>query len=112
MILREVRERRDAEAHGARRDRATSAIDETSIATCVAPRLRITARTRASSSASGVVCEAAMVCPAYVCPIVPTIPHFGSPSAPSIAARTRCVVVVLPFVPVMPMTSSENAGCP
>ena len=88
------------------------ACDETSIATCVAPRVRISAIARARSSASGVVCSAVTRHAPNEWPTVPITPQDGNPSAPSMAARTKCAVVVLPFVPVSPMTSSANDGWP
>ncbi len=91
---------------------SSSAIDETSIATVLAPRLRMSAMMRASSSASGVVWVVAKVSSPKRFPMVPTMPHAGLPWTPSTASRTRCVVVVLPLVPVMPTTSSEKVGCP
>ncbi len=85
---------------------------ETSIATWLAPALRIRASRRAISSASGVVCSAGINRSPKRCPTVPIVPQRGAPSAPSTADWTRCAVVVFPLVPVMPTTSSAKLGCP
>ena len=113
VVLGQVRQRRDAERARRARARAASACDETSIATCVAPRARIAGhRARElvglgrrvlrvgapAAEASGRPCRAPR--------------SSAAPSAPSTAARTRCAVVVLPLVPVIPTTSSANDGCP
>ena len=68
------------------------------------------ASSRCRSGASGVVRSNGTGRPSMRTPVVPTTPG-GRPAARKIASRTY-VVVVLPFVPVTPMSGTRSDGCP
>ena len=88
----------------------TSAWLETSIAQACTPASRITANSACRSGASGVVRLLATGRPSMRVPTVPTT-AVRSP-APASAADSRCVVVVLPEVPVTPISVRSRAGWP
>ncbi len=83
---------------------------ETSIATFVAPRSRMTASSACVSGASGVVKPVLMASSPMRVATVPIRP-LVRPAACN-PARRKNVVVVLPLVPVTPSTSSSPLGSP
>ena len=89
---------------------SASAWLDTSIATSVAPRSRITASSACSSGASGVV-KPVLIGSSPIS--VATVPISPAPRPAACSpARTKNVVVVLPLVPVTPRTSSSPLGSP
>ena len=74
------------------------------------PRSRITANSPCRSGASGVVSWVLTSSPAIRVPTVPMTAEV-TPASVSPCSSTR-VVVVLPWVPVTPMTRSPAAGSP
>ncbi len=95
--------------------RCASECDDTSIATTFVPPSASTRRTRCSSTGPGVVSPAP---PSTATPALPS----STPSVPMLAVRvpesssSRCrimpTVVVLPLVPVTPISCSPVAGLP
>ena len=84
--------------------------DEASITTFRSPASSISRKSRCRSIASGVVNGAERRSPPTIHSTVPTSP-VDLPAASSIAC-SRNVVVVFPFVPVTPTTSSSFVGSP
>jgi len=84
--------------------------EETSIETASTPRLRIARSVRWRSRLSGVVFTARWRSSAYRTSIVPISPTLR-PASRRIDS-TRKLVLVLPFVPVTPTSSSSSAGWP
>ena len=84
--------------------------DEASTATLRSPASSISRNRRCRSIASGVVCGAGRTSPPTTQSTVPTSP--GERPAAARTERRRKVVVVLPFVPVTPATSSARVGSP
>ena len=80
------------------------------MATIRTPAERIRASRRCRSGASGVVRASSTGLPSIRAPFVPMTPA-RDPDARMIASR-RYVVVVLPFVPVIPIVVSASAGRP
>ena len=91
-------------------DPATTAMLETSITRCVPPRRFTSSRQRAMSSASGVVRVSPKLTPPISKPSVPS--RAGTKPAPTSPCSTKKVVVVFPFVPVTPTTSTLRLGKP
>ncbi len=87
-----------------------SAWDDTSIAAPPTPASTMRARSACSSSASGVVWLAASAWSPTRYWMVPITP-VGRPPAPR-SASTSSDVVVLPLVPVMPITVRRRDGWP
>ena len=83
---------------------------ETSMATSVTPRSRITASRDCISGASGVVKPVLISASPTMVATVPMSP-FTRPAAAR-PARMRNVVVVLPLVPVTPSIRSPRDGVP
>ncbi len=83
---------------------------DTSIATSVTPRSRITASSAWTSGASGVVNPVLISSSPIIVATVPIRP--GTRPAACSPARMRNVVVVLPLVPVTPRTDRAELGCP
>ncbi len=75
--------------------------EETSITACVIPESTISRSIFCSSSGPGVVCDAVRICvpKQYLIVLKRPVGNFASLSMASI----RKAVVVLPFVPVMPI---------
>ncbi len=90
--------------------RSSSACDETSIAHATSPPSSICLRSRCSSIASGVVLTTSFSTPPITDFTVPSRPVWR-PAASS-SSRARNAVVVFPFVPVTPTTSSVALGSP
>ncbi|OQC27943.1 MAG: hypothetical protein BWX70_02029 [Verrucomicrobia bacterium ADurb.Bin070] len=88
----------------------SSAWEETSITAVSQPAPRIAASSPCSSQASGVVRVAGIVRPPYSTCTVDSRPGVRPPARNS--SRSSQAVVVLPFVPVMPVTRSARAGQP
>ena len=112
VVLREVRERGDANvdaAHAAERERVRRDLHRDVRG---AARAHLRHRARDVVGLGRRVLGVRATSRRSACPTVPSTPQTRAPSAPSIAARARCAVVVLPLVPVIPTTSRENDGCP
>jgi hypothetical protein len=90
--------------------RSSSACEEISIAHAVSPPSSISRNVRWRSIASGVVRTVGRSSPATTDVTVPSRPHCR-PAASS-SERTRKAVVVLPFVPVTPITGRRAVGSP
>jgi len=90
--------------------RSSSACEEISIAQATSPASTIARNVRWRSIASGVVRAVLSSTPPTTDLTVPSSPH-ERPEASS-SARVRYAVVVLPLVPVTPMTRSEAVGSP
>ena len=89
---------------------SSSACEETSIAQALSPASTIARKVACRSIASGVVRSTSSSRPPTTRLTVPSSPQ-RRPAASS-RWRTRKAVVVLPFVPVMPTTSSSAVGWP
>ena len=83
---------------------------DTSITTSATPRSRITANSACRSGASGVVNALGRDLPSMRMPTVPSIPVVRPAAARP--ASTRYATVVLPLVPVMPITPRSAVGSP
>ncbi len=90
--------------------RRTSACEETSITQALSPASSMRANVACRSIASGVVRSTSSTSPPTTRCTVPSSPQ-RRPEASS-SERTRKAVVVLPFVPVTPTTSSSIVGSP
>jgi hypothetical protein len=80
------------------------------MATPPTPTSRISLSWRCRSGASGVVLSYPTTRPSTRTPVVPIIP--GTIPAARKTPSRRYVTVVLPFVPVTPMTTISSEGCP
>ena len=89
---------------------SASAWLDTSITTSATPASRITANSACRSGASGVVNALGSGLPSMRMPTVPSIPVVRPAAARP--ASTRCATVVLPLVPVMPITPRSAVGSP
>ena len=89
----------------------TSAWDETSMMTCVQPAAFISANSFCSSKDSGVVRSVCRTSSPIMFWMVPMRPTFA-PRVFSSTCLSRYVLVVLPFVPVMPIMHMLSDGWP
>jgi len=87
--------------------------DEVSIATCVQPRAASAASVACRSTGPGVVRLPAVDGTSLPAPSnAPSVPTLPAVPAALNRYRTSPVVVVLPLVPVMPMSTSDAPGSP
>ena len=89
---------------------SSSACEDTSIAQARSPPSSIARKVAWRSIASGVVRSTSSSTPPTTRFTVPSRPVWRPPA--SSRCRTRKAVVVLPFVPVTPTTSSSAVGSP